>query len=264
MPYQRCISTLGCPGATLAEALELAGQHALDAVELRALGGRIDLPAYLTAAHGSPAQLVSTLSGHSVRVAALDTSLRLLENTPADRTAFREFLPWAEALNARWLRLFDGGHDLARDLPAAVDTFRWWQAEKARHAWTADLMIETHDALRDSATILELVAACPGIGILWDTHHTWSVGGEQPAATWRRIRDHVVHIHVKDSVPVPSGGHPFSYVPPGSGAFPMGDLRPLLAAEFRGCVSLEWERHWHPELPPVEDALRAAFGRGWW
>ncbi|MGG2474197.1 sugar phosphate isomerase/epimerase family protein, partial [Rhizobium sp. BR5] len=27
-------------------------------------------------------------------------------------------------------------------------------------------------------------------------------------------------------------------------------------------LSLEWERHWHPELPPLEDALMAA--RNWW
>jgi beta-glucosidase len=26
---------------------------------------------------------------------------------------------------------------------------------------------------------------------------------------------------------------------------------------YTGCVSLEWERKWHPYLPPLRDALSA-------
>ena len=264
MPYQRCISTLGCPALTLPETLGLAAAHHLDAVELRSLGGRIDLPTFLAEQHGSPAQLAANLVREPIRITSLDTSLKLLANTDADRDAFLEFVPWAEALQVPWLRLFDGGKDFNADLPTAIETFQWWHELKARHGWRTNLMIETHDVLFDSGSILALTAACPGLGILWDTHHTWKNSGEQPVDTWHAIKAHVVHLHVKDSVSIPSARHPFSYRLPGEGEFPMATLRPLLDAEFSGCVSLEWERHWHPDLAPIEDALSAAAANRWW
>ncbi len=264
MSYSRCYSTLGLPQASLPETLAFAESHGLDAVELRCLGGRIDLPTYLTEHHGSPAALATELGERASRIASLDTSLRLLENTDADRAEFLEFLPWAKALGVRWLRLFDGGHDFTTDLPKAVETFQWWQEQKQLHGCEADIMIETHDVLLDAESILALTAACPGIGILWDSHHTWSTGGEDPLQTWAQIQSHVVHIHVKDSVPIPSERHPFSYRLPGQGAFPMAKLQPLLAAAFTGSVSLEWELHWHPDLPPLSEALQSAATLKWW
>ena len=83
-------------------------------------------------------------------------------------------------------------------------------------------------------------------------------------ATWRAIAPHVVHIHVKDSISQPSAKHPFSYALPGEGEFAMAPLRAVLAAEFTGCVSLEWERLWHPSIAPLEAALAAAAARNWW
>ena len=83
-------------------------------------------------------------------------------------------------------------------------------------------------------------------------------------ATWQAIKPHVVHIHVKDSISKPSAKHPFSYVLPGEGEFAMAALRPVLAAEFTGCVSLEWEKLWHPYLAPLDNALTAAAKHNWW
>ena len=72
-------------------------------------------------------------------------------------------------------------------------------------------------------------------------------------------------MHVKDSMPVPSGKPPFTYVLPGAGEFPMEALRAALEADgFAGPVSLEWEKFWHPDLPPLDTALAAAAARGWW
>ena len=44
----------------------------------------------------------------------------------------------------------------------------------------------------------------------------------------------------------------------------MAPLRAALTAEFAGCVSLEWEKLWHPYLAPLDDALTAAAKRNWW
>ncbi len=264
MKYLRTFSTLGCPDCTLDEVLALAAHFNLRGVELRCLGGTTDLPAWLAKTYGTPAALAARLRESAVRVLALDTSLKLAQRTAAEQEALLKFVPWAEALNIPYLRVFDGG--VAGDPAAAqhvTEGWRWWRELRSQQGWRTDVMIETHDALVDTPALLALIRAAPDCGILWDSHHTWKKGGEDPLATWAAIKSQVVHIHVKDSVSRPSARHPFTYVLPGEGEFPMPPLQAVLAKEFTGPVSLEWELLWHPYLPPIEVALKKAAG-GWW
>ncbi len=267
--YTRAFSSLGCVELTLDETLALASRHQLDAVELRGLGGSLDVPAWLVQTYGSPEDFAHHARKSPVKIAAFDTSLRLIGNTSADRDAFLEFIPWAEALGVPRLRVFDGGSKAGlsdEHLAQALDTLSWWNSLRRDKGWRTDLMIETHDALTTTPAIQRFLTAAPaGTGILWDTHHTWFIGGENPVDTWNAIRTSVVHIHVKDSSPTPSGRHPYTYVPPGQGRFPMPPVLDALRHDaYTGPVSLEWERHWHPYLAPLEDALASATENHWW
>lgn len=265
MPYRRAISTLGCPDLSLDEILSLAQRHRLDAVEIRALANTIDVPAALAETYRTPDALAARMKSSPVAIVSLDTSLKLADNSASDRAAFLQFLPWAEACVVPWLRVFDGGKTAdAATHRAMADTVAWWRAERKQHGWKADIMVETHDALSTTPAIRDFLALAPGTAILWDSQHTWRNGGEAPLATWQAIKEHVVHVHVKDSITRPSAKHPFTYVLPGEGEFAMATLRPALATEFRGCVSLEWERLWHPYLPALEEALTAAHQNDWW
>jgi sugar phosphate isomerase/epimerase len=205
--------------------------------------------------------------GPNGRPPPLDTSLHLADAKPADREQFLAFVPWAEAAGIRWLRVFDGGaksSDRAA-VAAAAEVMRWWRDLRSDNGYSVDMMVETHNRFLTSGVINRFVSAAPGAAILWDAHHTWKQGNENPAATWRAIGAHVVHIHVKDSTPVPTPTHPFKYVLPGDGEFPMRQLRSALDRDkFAGAVTLEWEKLWHPELPSIEEALRVAAERDWW
>jgi sugar phosphate isomerase/epimerase len=266
MAFLRCLSSLGCPEFSLGETLAVAAKHGVGGVELRALGGTVELAGYLAKEFGSPEELAEKLRGECVRVVAFNTSMKLVGGSTAEREQLIDIVPWAEALGVRWLRVFDGGKTAdAGELAHAVETLRWWREERAARSWGVDWMIETHDSLFTAAAIGRLLAVVPEAAILWDSHHTWKKGGEDPLVTWRAVRGSVVHVHVKDSVSVPSARHPFTYVLPGAGEFPMAPLvAELKAAEFSGPVSLEWERMWHPYLPPLDEALAVAAARGWW
>lgn len=138
-------------------------------------------------------------------------------------------------------------------------------ATATERGWKADVMVETHDSLFTAAAIGRFLAEAPGTAILWDSHHPWKRGGEDSVATWRAIRGSVVHVHVKDSVSVASAKHPFTYAKPGKGEFPMAPLVTALRADrFAGPVSLEWEKMWHPDLGPLDEALTAARTNAWW
>lgn len=262
----RGLSTLGCPDLSLEAALAIARRHRIGAIELRTLGGERDLVAWLEARYRRPDMLAESLMAEPVRVLALDTSFKLGDSTAEDRRGLLEFVPWAEAVGARWLRVFDGCPTAAADdIGRAAATWHWWRESRARHGWRVDLMVETHDALVTSDALLAFREQAAEAAILWDSHHTWKKGGEDPVRTWRAIRDAVVHVHVKDSVSRPSARHPFTYVLPGDGEFRPGPmLRAMEEDGFAGVISLEWERQWHPYLPPLETALAVADERGWW
>ncbi len=253
-----CFSTLGCPDLSIHEAAELAQAYGIPAVELRVISGSLDIPQALAAEFGDPAGFHHWLENTPIRIAGLGTSARLFGDE--NLVELEQFLPWAEAARVPFLRIFDGGEILSdADYIQAGERLAQWQADRQRRGLVVDLMIETHDALAQPAQLSEFVTRLPTVAILWDAHHTWAKGGADPLATWRSIAPHVVHVHVKDSALRADGRH---YVLPGQGDFPMATLMPLLEAAGPLPISLEWERHWHNELPPLDQALQAA--RSWW
>jgi sugar phosphate isomerase/epimerase len=266
MSFSRCLSSLGCPEFSLEEMVALAAKHRIPAVELRALGGTVELPAYFAQHYGSLEKLAERMHASPVRIAGLNGPLRLVGGTPEEREQHLALAPWADAVGAEWLRVFDGGKNAdAGELATATDTMAWWRRVRRERGWRTDILIESHDSLLTGEKIAHFLAVAPDAKLMWDAHHTWRKGGEDPVETWRAIKSSVVHIHVKDSVNVPSARHPFTYVLPGDGEFPVAPLLAALRADgYAGLVSFEWEKMWHPYLPPIEEALRVAAERAWW
>jgi sugar phosphate isomerase/epimerase len=262
----RAFSTLGCPDLDFDAALALARAHALDGIEIRALEATTDLPALFAARYRAPAALADRMLGETMRVFGLGTSVRLLAPTDTDRAALAAYAPWAEALGAPFLRVFDGGERAdGAELARAAGLLAWWREARDAAGWAVDLIVETHDAVVTADALARFCDALPDTQLLWDSHHTWRRGGADPVATWLAIARRVPHIHVKDSIDRPGPRLPYTYVPPGAGAFPMAALREaLILSEYDGVLSLEWERMWHPDLPPLDAALASASERGWW
>jgi sugar phosphate isomerase/epimerase len=151
--YERSFSTLGCPALGLVEACEVARAHGISAIELRALGGSIDLPAYFSGRGDSAASISDAAAG--VRIVAFGTSLRLADGTDEDRMKFLEHVPWAEAIGVPRLRVFDGGSiSDGSSVDRAAEAAEWWRALRAERGWRTDILVETHDSLLNAAEIL--------------------------------------------------------------------------------------------------------------
>ena len=264
MDLLRAFSTLGCPDYGADEVFGLARSHGFSAVELRCLAGSLDLPAALSEAFGTPTRFAAALSDAGLRVVSLDTSFHLVGDPAAAREALVAHVPWAEAAGVPSLRIFDGGKDAGDAyFEKAAETLQWWSSIRREAGWTVDVAVETHDHLVTTESIVEAVRRLPAIRLLWDSHHTWRQGGEDPIRTWEAIARWVAHIHVKDSISSPSERLPYTYVVPGKGEFQAKPLLERLRRDgFRGAVSLEWEKKWHPALPSLEEALEAA--TLWW
>lgn len=206
------------------------------------------------------------MADQAVAVAMIGTSFRLHGSGEADRQALLALVDWAEALQAPWLRVFDGCKTGdAAEIAEAAATLGWWTNERQRRGIAVDLVTETHDATADPAALRAFLAAAPAGKILWDAHHTWRRGGEAPGDTWAYLKSHVVHVHFKDSATTPGVGEGYTYVLPGDGEFPLNELVDALAADrYDKALCLEWERMWHPALAPLEDALARLERFSWW
>ncbi|HEY9248073.1 MAG TPA: sugar phosphate isomerase/epimerase, partial [Rariglobus sp.] len=66
-PYLRAFSSLGCVELTLDESFALASRYELDAVELRGLGGSLDVPGWLAQTYGSPEALAAHVADSTIR-----------------------------------------------------------------------------------------------------------------------------------------------------------------------------------------------------
>lgn len=259
---KRAFSSLGCPELTLEGMLALAARHHIEAVELRVLERQLDLPAYLAARYGTPARLAAVLAEQPAKVHSFSTSLSLARWTAESREQFLAYLPWADGTGVRWLRAFDGGQP--GDEGRVAESLDWWAAVRRERGCQCDIMVETHDCLYDGAAIRRLLDARPQTALLWDAGNTWLHSGEDPRQTWAAIKGKVVHIHVKDAVRRAIQPHPWEMVLPGTGELPFQALMQTLTQDgYAGYVSLEWEKHWHPELPALPEALAAAEKHGW-
>ncbi len=264
-----CFSTLGCPELTLGEAVDLARQFNVQHLELRALENSVDLPRIFSQYPGGCLGARQFLRSLDLTPRILGTSFKLIGHTPDQWDELFAFAHLAQDLETPWLRVFSGGTWgmplTAADYETACSAVRRWRREKARRGWNTDILVETHDAFSASAPCQQLLESLDQpVDFIWDTHHTWRLGGEAPMQTWEALAPYIRHIHIKDSTDTPSARHPYTYVLPGEGQMPLSEVFALLARNaFPGTISLEWEKMWHPYLPPLAEALSACQQKGW-
>jgi sugar phosphate isomerase/epimerase len=243
------VSTLGLPGQTLAESVAIAADAGCDGLELR-LHPDTGVHLGLTAEEQMAARQLIT--ARSLRVLALAGYAKVAAPGP-DAPVVEEIvagLRLAEAFGAAGLRVFPGGTDAA----AAVRRVR---AAVRDSPGPARILVETHDEMptgRDVARVLDRLGEPRRTGAIWDLLHPWR-HGEQPAQTLAALGDWLAYPQIKDAVSAADT----TPVLLGTGSVPLDQAGALLRdAGYEGWVSLEWERTWYPQVPPVTDVLPGA------
>lgn len=257
---QTCFSTLGSAEYDFSSTLTLASDYSINAIEIRCLAGETISPENFSKLFPPVAAARKLLEQAQIELTGLGTSVKLFEAKAEDLDTLTSFARLADQLSCPWLRVFDGGK--IGDLPdsptwsKAQAFVRDWQKRRQEFGLKADIMIETHDGLTSIESARLFRKLLPDTAILWDSHHTWRAGGESLEGYFDVARDAIVHIHAKDSILKPSPKKPFTYCLPGQGEFPWSELAALVKkAKYTGKLSLEWERHWHPYLPPLTAAI---------
>lgn len=254
-------STLGCPQWEWMQILDFASAHGFAAVELRGIRADMDLTKRPEFALARLDETRRQLAQHGLTISCLGASANMHEMDAAKRAAAmdegRRFIDLAKALHAPYVRVFGNAYipgvprdqmlaHIARGLRELGD----YGGERG-----VTVLIESHGDFTDSPSLSELMerANSPAVAILWDAHHTFAAGKEEPEDTVRMLGRWIRHTHLKDSVPV---GGDRRYVLTGTGDVPVRrQIEALVRLRYAGFYSFEWEKRWHPEIEEPEIAI---------
>lgn len=242
-------STLGCPDWSLERVAGAVREYGYDGVELRLVDGEVLPPHPSETDRG---RIRDALRG--VPVVAVDTSLRMAAPEPGWEEDLRGYCEVATELGCDLLRVF-GGTAPEGDDRGAVEHLR--RAGAIAGPLGVRVTLETHDDFSSARTVRGVLDQVPepAVGALWDFHHPYRMG-EAPEEVWELIGDRTLLVHIKDAVPDASERTGWKLVLLGEGEVPVRQsLQVLQDRGYRGWLTVEWEKKWHPEIAEPEVAF---------
>jgi len=254
-------STLGCPAWTWPQILDFAAEHQFASIELRGILTNIDLTKVPELAPERIADAKRQLAAHGLVVSDLGASAQMHDMDPAKHAAqldeARRFIDLAQALGAPYVRVFGNEYvkDVPRDKMLAHIAGALHELGDYAKGKGVTVIIESHGDFTDSPALLEILqrADSPNVALLWDAHHTFVAGKEEPEDTVAKLGRYIRHTHLKDSVP---SGNDRRYVLTGTGEVPVKrQIAALAKIGYRGFFSFEWEKRWHQEIEEPEVAF---------
>ncbi len=239
-------TTLAYPHLKIEEVVGRARRFGLDAIELRVADDGIHLKPhypidrrYLRIIEESGINVVS-IAGYARFSSVLD------EERKKNEDLLKILILMAEELGAKVVRVYAG--KFPDDVESSIRRISEGLNRLAdySHQHSVDIALETHDELTRLEILLKLFEKLdPKIKILYDVANMIMVG-EKHEEVFPHIAEKIVHVHIKDFIIV-EGKRVF--VRPGRGIVPicrvLSDLR---SKNYRGYISVEWEKMWHPDL----------------
>jgi sugar phosphate isomerase/epimerase len=254
-------STLGSPAWAWLPTLDFAAAHGYAALELRGIRDQMDLTKVPELEPARLAQTQRELREHGLVITDLGASANLHDLDAArhdpQMAEARRFIDLATAMRVPFVRVFGNKYDAQvpreRTLRQIGESLH--ELGEYGRPRNVTVLLESHGDFTDSPTLLEIMrlADSPNVAILWDAHHTFAFGNEQPETTVRAIGQYIRHTHLKDSVPA---GADRKYVLTGTGNVPVRRQVDVLSRSgYRGYYCFEWEKRWHPEIEEPEVAF---------
>jgi len=111
------------------------------------------------------------------------------------------------------------------------------------------LLIETSGMYADTKKLCEMLDgfADDNLAALWDLHHTYRYGNEEPKDTIRNLGAYVKHVHLRDS----DDKDVFNLI--GEGSAPVKEfMDALYSIDYAGFISLEWKPEYMEDLDDYE------------
>jgi sugar phosphate isomerase/epimerase len=251
------LNTLGAPAWTLEETAKNARDYGYAGVDLRLIDGEV---ISIDAVRANRQRIKELFPADELPVATLATSVRLATREPRIRQATLEeghaWIDLAAELQVPVIRFFAARNPPEMDLESSIQVVGEMLARLSERARRSDIRIgvETHDEFASARTVARALTFAPSdvTGVVWDMWHT-ARAGESPRECIELLHGRVVNVHLKDARRTAEG---WQLVLLGEGDILVEEgLRTLQATGYEGCISVEWEKKWHPEIAEPEIAF---------
>jgi sugar phosphate isomerase/epimerase len=254
-------STLACPGWRIETVIAKTTEFGYDGIEWR--GGpqghvQPDMPA------AQKALLQQRCSDAGLLSIAITAYTSFVSNSAEERQAnvdeLRRYADLAAELGATAVRTFLGELPKDTDLDSSIYD-RISECLNLASAYASSvgvkIAVEPHDSFVRSSTVAPILSRVqhPALRVIWDVGNAFAAG-EDPSESFKLLQSHLAYVQVKDGK---GRGPDWRLCPLGQGDVPLDQaFELLLANNYQGAFSVEWEYAWHPELDPPENALPAA------
>lgn len=253
-------STLGCPSWSWKTIVEQASAMGYVGLELRGVQGEMDLTKVPELTGTQWASTKKDLDALGLTVTDLGASAAMHTTGAARQAALDEsmrFIDLAHTMGVPYVRVFGDRIPEGEAREAVLARVTAGFETLAAYAKKAGVTViqETHGDFTKSSDLVAIhnAVGSEAFAILWDAHHTFAAGGEQPADTWKALGPWVRHTHLKDSVPAAKDR---KYVLFGTGQVPVQEqVRVLAGGGYKGIYCFEWEKRWHPGIEEPEVAF---------
>lgn len=254
-------STLGCPNWELEQIVQTAKSLGYQGVELRAVGGTLDL---LARPEFQISQLSNTrrwFSDQEIQICCIDTSCTFHSPRKSERVNQVDLAvkhaEIAAQLGAPLIRVFPDKVQEGTTWAETRDNISWCLHEVAKQIpLEVQVCLETHGDFARGEITADIIkrADHPNVSTIWDIANSMAAGDSMEAAALA-VRPFLAHVHLRDAKPVENSEH-WLPVLAGRGLvhFPTA-LKTLRDVNYDGYISFEWEKYWHPEIEEPEVAF---------
>jgi fatty-acyl-CoA synthase len=244
-------STLGCPQWTWDEILTTASDLGYDGIEVRGVGNDLFIPKAKPFLDVNLKSTKDRLNKMNLEIPILTSSCCLndKENCENQIHEGKEYILLAQKAEVSYVRILgdlnpEPGSDV--DIDFVADNLK--VLSQYAQGKNVKLLVETNGIFAKSDNILKLLekTGCGNVGVLWDVHHPFRYMDETVHDTYVKLKDHIRHVHIKDSV-MQEGKVKYKML--GCGDVPVNDAIEILQSEnYKGYVSLEWVKRWCMDL----------------
>lgn len=254
-------STLGCPNWELDQIGDTAQRLGYDGVELRAVGGSLDLLQRREFRRENISATRAMFADRNVEICCVDTSCTFHSPDQAERRTQVDLAvrhgELAAMLGAPMIRVFPDkiqpGATRSRTRDYIVESLR---QVAERLPQQVSVALETHGDFARTERAAEIVTLVehPGVKLIWDVANSVAAG-DSISHAGQTVQQFLAHIHLRDAQPVAESEH---WLPVLAGAGEVSFAETLAAIEklnYEEYVSFEWEKYWHPEIEEPEVAL---------
>jgi sugar phosphate isomerase/epimerase len=255
-------STLACPHWQIETVITKAIEYGYDGIEWRGGPEGHVQPTMPTAQKTILQKMLMDTGLITVAVTAYTGFVSpLAKERQSNIDELRRYTDLAAELDAPYVRTFLGelpqGTKLDSSIYNHISDCLNAAAEYAESVGVK-IAVEPHDDFVLSSAVSPLFyqnKSHPALRVIWDIGNAYSAG-EDPVQGFDLLKDYLAYVQVKDG----KGRAPnWQLCSLGDGDLPLSQaFELLLANDYQGPFSVEWEYAWHPELDPPEVALPAA------